>query len=395
MGHGAIYYAAVAGDVSGTYRRWREGLRDERQLAETYSGQFFDLCKRLGRKGVASFPADVSETICDASFEIRARPRPSKSIGLRFHIDQWRLAWHLWLDAWKTKSSDVIVMDGVTSFYLLSPLSMMGKKVYVSIHTVLRRKDETRTPARRLIDLLNRWFFEHHCAGCLVASPIIEKQIRELGATHVSITVFYPLYSRADFERFSLSRVAQPPFRILYAGRIEIEKGVFDLMNAACNLAACGYSLRVDFCGDGTELDNLKEAISSSGLGHIMFAHGHLSRSELSDFLEKSHVVVVPTRRAFPEGLNQVVIEAVLARRPVITSAVCPALELVSDAALKAEPDDAQSYEACIRALINDPDLMNMLVMAGDRYREQFFDPSLAWTQKAASLIDQHGETNK
>ncbi|MGW1420232.1 glycosyltransferase family 4 protein [Bradyrhizobium manausense] len=388
----AIYYAAVAGDVSGTYRRWREGLRDERQLAETYSGQFFDLCKRLGRRGIASFPSDASAAISDTSFEIRARPRPSKSAGLGFHVDQWRLAWHLWLDAWKSKSTDVIVMDGVTSFYLLSPLSMMGKRVYVSIHTVLRGKGETRTSARKFVDVLNRWFFEHHCAGCLVASPIIERQIRELGAVRVPITVFYPLYSRADFERFSPPSIAQSPFRILYAGRIEIDKGVFDLMSAVRNLIACGYSLRVDFCGDGAELSSLKEAILSSGLGHAMFAHGHLSRSELSEFLDKSNVVVVPTRRAFPEGLNQVVIEAVLARRPVITSDVCPALRLIEEAALEAQPDDVTSYQSCIRSLIDDPELTTRLVQAGDRYREQFFDPLLSWTEKAANLIKQADE---
>ncbi|MFX8000777.1 glycosyltransferase, partial [Acinetobacter baumannii] len=76
-----------------------------------------------------------------------------------------------------------------------------------------------------------------------------------------------------------------------------------------------------------------------------MFVHGHLSRPELTKLLDQSNVVVVPTRTAFPEGLNQVVIEAVLAKRPVVTSDVCPALKLVPNAALEARSDDAQSYE--------------------------------------------------
>ncbi|MFX9150185.1 hypothetical protein ABTN49_19360, partial [Acinetobacter baumannii] len=67
-------------------------------------------------------------------------------------------------------------MDGVTSFYLLIPLSLMGKRVYLSIHTVLHRKGEHQSLSRRLIDWLDRWFFEHHCSGCLVASPTIEAQ---------------------------------------------------------------------------------------------------------------------------------------------------------------------------------------------------------------------------
>lgn len=386
MGPKPIYYAAVAGDVLGTYIRWREGSRDERQLAETYSGQFFDLCQRLGRKGIASYPAEKRELIRDQCFELRTRPQPSRSRGLHFHLDQWLLAMHLWLDVWRSRASDVIVMDGVTSFYLLIPLSLMGKRVYLSIHTVLHRKGEHQSLSRRLIDWLDRWFFEHHCSGCLVASPTIEAQIRELGARNVPISLFYPLYSRRDFEGFTPPSPARP-FRILFAGRIEINKGIFDLLDATCNLLANDYDVRLDFCGEGTALEPLRNKISALGLAQTVFVHGHLSRPELTKLLDQSNVVVVPTRTAFPEGLNQVVIEAVLAKRPVVTSDVCPALKLVPNAALEARSDDAQSYETRIRALIENPELATKLVRAGDRYREQFFDPLLAWTEKATSLI--------
>lgn len=393
MGQKPIYYAAVAGDVMGTYIRWREGVRDERQLAETYSGQFFELCKRLDRKGVASFPADNSDAISDTHFEIRPRPRLTRSSGLLFHLNQWRYAVNLWLEVLRSGSSDVIVMDGVTSFYLLSPLSMMGKRVFLSIHTVLRQKGEVRSGFRRLLDRFDCWFLESHCAGCLVASPTIATQIRELGAANVPIDIFYPLYSPRDFERFHPPRVSSP-FRILYAGRIEAEKGVFDLLNAVRELKAGGYDLRLDFCGEGAALETLQHEISANQLDHSVFTHGHLSRPELTALLDSCHAVVVPTRKAFPEGLNQVVIEAVLARRPVITSDVCPALRLVPDAALEAIPDDEKSYANCIRALIDDPKLMTKLVTAGEGYRDQFFDPVLAWTDKAERLIRNYNGKN-
>ena len=46
-----ILYAAGPGDVVGTYRHWKEGRDDPSQVAVTYSGQFYDLCRDLGAEG--------------------------------------------------------------------------------------------------------------------------------------------------------------------------------------------------------------------------------------------------------------------------------------------------------------------------------------------------------
>lgn len=388
MGQRTVYYAAVAGDIRGTYLRWRDGLRDERQLAATYSGQFFDLCTRLDRKGVASFPSDAEVLIRDAEFEIRSLPLKASASGLRFHWGQLRSAWRLWLDVWRTGARDVIVMDGVTSFYLLIPLALSGCRVFLSIHTVLWKKGEKRNIAGRLVDRLNGWFFRNYCAGCLAASGVIKSQVCSLSKNKTAIRTFNPLYRREDFDCFQPPPIrTSEPFRVIYMGRIEANKGVLDLLSAVHALIADGYLLTVDFCGDGGDLKRLQQAIDSCHLDQAAFTHGHLSRSELTSHLEMADVVVVPTRSEFPEGLNQVVIEAMLARRPVITSNVCPALELVAPAALEAQPDDVASYKCCISKLMEEPHLTAQLVLAGSALRDQFFDESLAWTAQAFELL--------
>jgi glycosyltransferase involved in cell wall biosynthesis len=383
----AVYYAAVAGDIRGTYLCWRDGRRDERQMAATYSGQFFDLCKRLGRRGVASFPSDDNVCIKDDGFEIHSRPCQASFTGMRFHLAQLRSALWLWVDVWRSGASDVVVMDGVTSFYLLAPLAMTGRRVFLSIHTVLWKNGEKQTRGGRLINRLNSWFLRRYCAGCLVASSAIGSQVRSLSNGDLPTTMFNPLYRPEDFDRFRRPSISEKPFRILYVGRIETDKGIYDLLAASQNLVNRGYSLQLDYCGDGGELTTLKETIRSSGLERLVFTRGHLSRPELSNYLELAHVVVVPTRSSFPEGLNQVVIEAVLARRPVITSNVCPALQLVAAAALEANSDDVASYEHCIQTLIEDPQLTASLIEAGSALRNQFFDGSLAWTERAFELM--------
>jgi hypothetical protein len=42
-----ILYAAGCGDVISTYKHWVQGQDDPSQLAITYSGQFYEVCRDL------------------------------------------------------------------------------------------------------------------------------------------------------------------------------------------------------------------------------------------------------------------------------------------------------------------------------------------------------------
>jgi glycogen(starch) synthase len=383
-----IYYAAVAGDILGTYLRWRDGERDERQTGATYSGQFFDLCARAGRRGEASFPSAEKRKIVDAQFSIRSRPSNQIGKGIWYYFYQLcRAAW-LFADVTRSRASDVIVMDGVTFFFLLTPLAWSGRRIFLSVHTVLWRAGANSSLLRRLTLRLDGWFIRRHCAGCLVASPAIASQISSLTeGRSQSIVWFNPTYEREDFDRFAPPKPQLRPFRVFYAGRIEIDKGVFDLLQSVRKLVLAGRNVRLDYCGDGAALLSLREEVINAGLSDRVEIHGHLDRPALLDLLDAAHVVVVPTRSGFPEGLNQVVIEAVLARRPVVTSRVCPAMELVSAAVVEAEADKVESYSAAIGQLIDDSKLFAKKASAADGLREQFFDPKQGWAAKAYALI--------
>jgi glycosyltransferase involved in cell wall biosynthesis len=56
---------------------------------------------------------------------------------------------------------------------------------------------------------------------------------------------------------------------------------------------------------------------------------------EFREMFGRCHVVLVPTRSSYSEGFNAVVAEAILSGRPVITSKLCPAIELVRDAVVE------------------------------------------------------------
>jgi glycosyltransferase involved in cell wall biosynthesis len=92
-----------------------------------------------------------------------------------------------------------------------------------------------------------------------------------------------------------------------------------------------------------------------------------------------SHVVIVPTKSDFVEGLNQVVIEGILANRPVITSSVCPALTYVQEAVLEVLPDDIAAYANAILKLYDDYDFYEMKQQNCSKLQEKFYDASQGW----------------
>jgi glycosyltransferase involved in cell wall biosynthesis len=383
-----LYYAAVAGDVAGTYRRWRDGERDERQTAATYSGQFFDLCAKTGRPGVASFPSEQKEFVRDESFVVRSRPPTRVAAGGRFYFDQLKRAWWLYADVLRTRAADVIVMDGVTFFFLLAPLAWSGRRIFLSIHTVLWREGVRPKLFQRIVSSMDGWFLRTRCAACLVASPAIGQQVSKLAGSLLRVAMFYPLYEAKDFAHFLAPDQSTRPFRIFYAGRIEVEKGVFDLLKVLRDLIREGRDVHLDVCGDGGALPQLCVDVVRYGVENSVTIHGHVNRPEMLKLLDSAAVVVVPTRSTFPEGLNQVVIEAVLARRPVVTSAICPALELVAPAAVEANADCPESYRTAIGRLMDEPHFFYERVKAGGDLREAFFDPDKAWTATALRLMN-------
>lgn len=172
---------------------------------------------------------------------------------------------------------------------------------------------------------------------------------------------------------------------------MEENKGIFDLLRAFVYLRDKGHHVKLDFLGDGSALDELRTKIEGAGLSDFVSTHGHCSGDRVIEALSQAHIVVVPTRSEFVEGLNKVAVEAVLSGRPVITSQVCQALSLIREAAFEAMPDDWASYAQCIEHAMTDTAAYNNAVSAARRLREQFFDPSQSiGNMLEKAFIDMH-----
>jgi len=379
-------YAVPAGDLYRNFTAWQEGRRDSSQVALTYSHLFYRFCLDTGRDGIVSAPDAARRRVEDGRFAVAGRAPTRRDSTAHFLAGYLRNALAITALALRSGAREVILMDGVTFAFLLWPLSLAGRRIYRSDHTVLRPAFRPLSATGRAILALEGWFLRHGCAGALAVSDQIRAQLRAL-APNLPVLVFNPTYVREDFADMAPASWAGGPFHVVFAGRIEASKGVFDLVAMMKTLLAEGRDVVLDICGEGGQFAQLAAAVTAEGLDNAIRLHGHVSRDAMLGHLARAQVVIVPTRTDFVEGLNKVVIEAVLARRPVITSAVCPALDLVREAAVEARPDDVTSYADAVRRLMDDAGLRTTLSSATETVRERFFDPAFGWAAKAAALL--------
>nr|WP_282098486.1 glycosyltransferase [Qipengyuania vesicularis] len=180
----------------------------------------------------------------------------------------------------------------------------------------------------------------------------------------------------ADFGPPSIAEGGREEVRVIFAGRVTRNKGVFDLLEMAERLSLReGPRVHFDIHGTGSDLDELRAEIARRNLEALVTVHGFTAGAQLLDHYRDADIVIVPTRSDFEEGVAKSVIEGVLTLRPVVTSQACPSIRVVGDACFEAEVDNPSSYAEAIWKLANNPELVREKVDAARGLRKLFFDP--------------------
>lgn len=375
-----LFYAAGPGNVLGTYQYWLTNQDDPSQVAVTYSGQFYQVCHTLNAKGYVFSSNSEKAFHRDKQFTIEQCPKLfTQGSSLLYHLGQ---VWHgirLIIAVLLWQADVVIVADETTHWFVLTLLPYLGIKVVPSLHCVLWHKYLSQKLSDRLLLRLSRHFFAQ-AALILSASQDITTQVEQVAGTALVVAEFLPLYRRDEFETIAPAMPGKLPFRVLFAGRVEADKGVFDLLNVAKQLAAEGRrDIQFHFCGTGTALNALKTAVLQAGLESAVIFHGHCNKSQMREQFSQAHLLIVPTKSTFVEGFNQVVAEGILSGRPVITSAVCPALDYVRSAVVEVQPDDIAGYKTAITRLCDEPLFYQEKQQACLETQAQFYDSTRSW----------------
>lgn len=114
---------------------------------------------------------------------------------------------------------------------------------------------------------------------------------------------------------------------ILFLGRIEKEKGVYDLINAMKVVQSFDKESKLILAGDG-ELEKIKKVIRTLNLNENVILTGWISQKDVRELLMKTSIFVLPS---YNEGLPMSILEAMSLGIPIISTSVGSIPEVVEN----------------------------------------------------------------
>jgi glycosyltransferase involved in cell wall biosynthesis len=145
----------------------------------------------------------------------------------------------------------------------------------------------------------------------------------------------HAVYNGIDTLTPRMRQAPQQP-TVSFIGRVTYQKGPLLFVEAAAKALERRQDLRFVMAGEGDLLHATKSLARARGLGNRIAFPGFLDKDDLGYLLERSSVVVMPSR-AEPFGL--VALEAVAAGVPVILASHAGVAELLEHV-VKIDPED-------------------------------------------------------
>ncbi len=151
---------------------------------------------------------------------------------------------------------------------------------------------------------------------------------------------------------------------ILFVGRLAGVKGVPLLLAAFAALHAADPETRLVLIGDGPDRAALEAEVARRGLAEVVEFRGYRSQSEVAEALSETDLFVLPS---FAEGVPVVLMEAMAAGVPVITTRIAGIPELVDDgvSGLLVSPGQEAPLQEAMEALLRDPERRRAMGAAG------------------------------
>jgi len=189
------------------------------------------------------------------------------------------------------------------------------------------------------------------------------------------------VYNGINLRKFSAgpprSRDVRP--RILSIGRLIEFKGFGDLIAACAELKKRGIDFECEIIGDGPLRDALQNAIAAAGLDGIVRLLGALPQEEVARRLadcDMFALACIVNSEGASDILPTVILEAMAAARPVVSTRLAAVPEMVRDreSGLLVAPGHVEGLAGALESLLHDPQLRARLGAAGRRNVEERFD---------------------
>ncbi|HEY7120465.1 MAG TPA: glycosyltransferase [Tepidisphaeraceae bacterium] len=212
------------------------------------------------------------------------------------------------------------------------------------------------------------WFYRRLAGGVFARSRAYEMSLRDLGvaadriealAPCVNVQTFSP--ENRDERIWSRLGVTQPK-RLLYCGRVSVEKNVDLLAEAFERLCVARADMALVIAGEGPHAPTLRERLA----GRPVYFVGRQSDEELAALYASSDLLVFPSAT---DTLGQVVLEAQASGLPALVSTLGGPRELIEDgvSGLVLAAGDVGAWARAIEGLLEDEDRRRTMSAAAVR----------------------------
>lgn len=147
---------------------------------------------------------------------------------------------------------------------------------------------------------------------------------------------------------------------ILFCGRLEDEKGIFDILKAIKELKK--ENLQFFFVGKGTEEEKMRRLEEKWAISHLI-KHTALPYDKMPEVYDKADIFIAPSKNTkyWQEQFGMSILEAMASGLPIITANSGAIPENVGNAALLIEPGDWKTLALTIKKLSQDIQLRETL----------------------------------
>ena len=186
-------------------------------------------------------------------------------------------------------------------------------------------------------------------------------------------TVFHPMDRLEARLKLGIDPAVEA---IVYIGRMDIRKGLRELVDAAVSLHTQRPKMHVYLIGAGPDRPVVEAAIQASDAAGYIHTLGECSFDDVAVWMTASDLVTLPS---YMEGCPNVVLEALACGRPVVATNVGGIPEIMSgECGQLVPPRDAHALAQALAAVLNKTWDADAICAHGGR----------SWTSVAQELLD-------
>jgi len=191
---------------------------------------------------------------------------------------------------------------------------------------------------------------------------------------------FLPVLVKADlFQKESESGLKEKRFAcgdkkvLLYAGRFERQKNLGMMLDVIEELKSKRTDFLLAMLGEGPDEDQFKGEIRKRNLGTVTRFFGFIERDRVAEYFLAADLLILTS---LFEGTCRVLVEAAFAARPVVTTDIAGADDMVVDGetGFVVKVNDGRTFAEKISMLLDSEGLRKKMGSAARTHMTRFFD---------------------